>query len=52
MRHYGDLLLNRELEPDVIARLAGYMSQAQGSRDQRIRGVIQLIMTMPEFQLA
>ena len=52
VRHYGNLLLNRELEPDVIARLAGYMSQAQGSRDQRIRGVIQLIMTMPEFQLA
>ena len=51
VRHYGDLLLNKDLEPDVIARLAGYMSQAQGSRDQRIRGVIQLIMTMPEFQL-
>ncbi len=51
VRHYGDLLLNRELESDVIARLAGFMSQAQGNRDQRIRGVIQLIMTMPEFQL-
>jgi uncharacterized protein (DUF1800 family) len=51
VRHYGDLLLNRDLEPDVIARLAGYTSQAQGTRDQRIRGVIQLIMTMPEFQL-
>jgi uncharacterized protein (DUF1800 family) len=51
VRYYGDLLLNRELEPDVIARLAGFMSQAQGNRDQRIRGVIQLVMTMPEFQL-
>jgi uncharacterized protein (DUF1800 family) len=51
VRHYASLLLNRELEPDVIARLAGFMSQAQGNRDQRIRGVIQLIMAMPEFQL-
>lgn len=52
VRHYADLLLNRELEPDVTARLTGYMSQSQGGRGQRIRGVIQLIMTMPEFQLA
>ena len=51
VRHYANLLLNRELEPDVIARLVGFMSQAQGSRAQRIRGVIQLIMAMPEYQL-
>ncbi len=51
VRHYADLLLNRNLEPDVLSRLAGYFNQSQGTRDQRIRGVIQLIMTMPEFQL-
>jgi uncharacterized protein (DUF1800 family) len=51
VHHYGNLLLNNDLDPDVMARLANYISQAQGSRDQRIRGVIQLIMTMPEFQL-
>jgi len=51
VRHYVDLLLNRELEPDVTARLIGYFNEAQGSRGQRIRGVLQLIMTSPEFQL-
>jgi len=51
VRYYGNLLLNRELETDVVARLAGFMNQAQGNRDQRLRGVIQLIMAMPEFQL-
>ncbi len=51
VRHYADLLLNRELEPDVATRLTGYINQSQGSRGQRIRGVIQLMMTMPEFQL-
>ena len=51
VRYYGKLLLNKDLDPDVIARLAGFMSQAQGNRDQRIRGVVQLIMAMPEFQL-
>ena len=51
VRHYADLLLNRELEPDQIARLAAYMNEALGPRDQRIRGILQLIMTMPEFQL-
>lgn len=50
-RHYAELLLNRDLEPDAVARLTGYLNQSQGTRDQRIRGVIQLIMTMPEFQL-
>jgi uncharacterized protein (DUF1800 family) len=50
-RHYADLLLNRDLETDVMSRLTGYYNQSQGTRDQRIRGVIQLIMTMPEFQL-
>jgi hypothetical protein len=43
--------LNRDLEPDVLSRLAGYMNQSQGARDQRIRGVIQLILTMPDYQL-
>jgi uncharacterized protein (DUF1800 family) len=51
VRHYVNLLLNRELDPDVTARLTAYLSQSQGGRGQRIRGVIQLIMTSPEFQL-
>jgi uncharacterized protein (DUF1800 family) len=51
VRHYVDLLLNRELDPDVTTRLTQYLSQSQGGRVQRIRGVIQLIMTSPEFQL-
>jgi uncharacterized protein (DUF1800 family) len=51
VRHYVNLLLNRELDPDVTARLTQYLSQSQGGRGQRIRGVIQLIMMSPEFQL-
>ena len=51
VRHYVGLLLNRDLEPEVLARLAAYLNESQGSSGQRIRGVIQLIMTSPEFQL-
>ena len=51
VRYYGNLLLNRELEPDVVARLAGFMSRAQEIATSEFRGVIQLIKTMPEFQL-
>lgn len=51
VRHFADLLLNRELDSDVTARLVAFLNQSEGSREQRLRGVIQLVMTMPEFQL-
>jgi uncharacterized protein (DUF1800 family) len=51
VRHYASLLLNRDLEPEVESRLVGYLNQSLGNRDERIRGVLQLIMTMPEYQL-
>ena len=51
VRYYAELLLNRELKPDIVEHLTGYMKQSHGSRGQRIRGVIQLILLMPEFQL-
>ncbi|MBS0261792.1 MAG: DUF1800 domain-containing protein [Planctomycetes bacterium] len=51
VRYYADLLLNRDLEPEVAARLVDFFQQSQGSREQRLRGILQLIMTMPEFQL-
>lgn len=51
VRHFADLLLNRDLESDVTARLVAFLNQSEGSREQRLRGVVQLVMTMPEFQL-
>lgn len=51
VRHFADLLLNRDLASDVTSRLVGYLNQAEGNREQRARDIIQLIMTMPEYQL-
>ena len=51
VRHYVGLLLNRDLDAAVLARLGNYLRQADGSREQRFRGLIHLVMTMPEYQL-
>ena len=51
VRHYVDLLLNRDLDAAVLAHLGNYLRQADGSREQRFRGLIHLVMTMPEYQL-
>ncbi len=50
-RHYVELLLARDLEPASLGRLEAYLNEAGGGRGARIRGVIHLIMTMPEYQM-
>ena len=51
VRHYVDLLLARDLEAAMIRPLEDYLRRATGDRGQRIRGMIHLVMTMPEYQL-
>ena len=51
VRHFAELLLNQELLPDVESKLSHFLQQPLGSREQQLRGMIQVIMSMPEFQL-
>ena len=48
---FVELLLARELDDAAIGEMAGYLKEADGSRDVKCRGVVQLILSMPEFQL-
>jgi uncharacterized protein (DUF1800 family) len=52
IQSYVNLLLSRDLEPNAVSRLRQFLSQAEGSSDQRLRNVLQLILSMPEFQLS
>ena len=47
---YTELLLARDV-PETRARLEKYFTTASGSRDERLRGLLHLVMTLPEFQL-
>lgn len=49
-RHYAEWLLATVVEPAAAARLGGYLQKAPGDRAQAIRGMIHLVMTMPEYQ--
>ncbi|MFN0052851.1 MAG: DUF1800 family protein [Planctomycetales bacterium] len=51
VEHYVELLLNTPAEPALTASLTGALREMQGSYGQQLRGLVQLIMTMPEFQL-
>jgi uncharacterized protein (DUF1800 family) len=46
-----ELLLARDLDSEASQRLTDYVREARGEREERRRGLIHLIMTMPEFQL-
>ena len=48
---YTDLLLARDPAQAARARLVAYTKQAQGDGAARTRGLLHLIMTLPEFQL-
>lgn len=52
VQHYLQLLLSREVEALALERLTRYSAEASGDRSQRLRGLIYLIMAMPEFQLS
>ena len=49
--HYLDLLLANDAEPAARNRLAGFLKSAPGGRDEQLRGLIHLMMTMPDYQL-
>src|SRR6185436_3779112 len=47
IEHMAELLLARDAD---LSPAAIYYSKASGSRDDRARGALHLILTMPEFQ--
>ena len=49
--HYTDLLLARPPAPETRLRLESYAAASTGETADRIRGLLHLIMAMPEFQL-
>ncbi len=51
VRHYSNLLLASELSPEMQAHLEKPLRQSAGNKSQQIRGLIYLIMAMPEYQL-
>ena len=46
-----ELLLARDLNPDTAASLTDTVQQNNQSPDEQIRGLVHLIMTLPEYQL-
>jgi len=51
IHYFVGLLLARELQPAAIEQLREYMRGVKADRGNRLRGLIHLVMTMPEFQL-
>lgn len=61
LREFGDsrkfleaaieLLLARDIEPDTIASLDVVRQEIAGSVEDRQRGIVHMIMTLPEYQL-
>ena len=61
LREFGDsrafleaaieLLLARDIEPDTIAALDAVRQTLEGSVEDRQRGIVHMIMTLPEYQL-
>ncbi len=49
--YFTDLLLARDVERDSRERLINYLKKAKGDRSLRMRGLVHLIMSMPEHQL-
>jgi uncharacterized protein (DUF1800 family) len=50
LSYFADLLINRPLDADQVSRITSYAEQATGSADQKLRSLIQLLATMPEYQ--
>jgi uncharacterized protein (DUF1800 family) len=51
VEHYTDLLLARSIDAASTERLVRYVNEVDRRQDARSRGLIHLIMTMPEYQL-
>jgi hypothetical protein len=48
--YYFDLLLSRDV-PIARAAVEQYLSQSSGPLGERLRGMLHLLLTLPEFQL-
>jgi len=48
---YLELLLSSEVSPATRKDLTNYLRRAKGSDKEQTQGLVQLIMTMPEYQL-
>ena len=51
VRHYTNLLLARDIPAKSRQELTEYLREARGNRGPRIRGLIHLFLSMPEYQL-
>ncbi|MCH8173063.1 MAG: DUF1800 domain-containing protein [Proteobacteria bacterium] len=51
VRYYTDLLLSGDVDQASREQLIEYLRKAEGDRGSRSRGLIHLIMSMPEYQL-
>jgi hypothetical protein len=48
--YYNELLLARDV-PSARGAIEEYLAQATGPLDRRLRGVVHLLVTLPEFNL-
>jgi uncharacterized protein (DUF1800 family) len=48
--YYSELLLSRDV-PSAQTAIESYLKQASGRLSQQLRGVLHLLLTLPEFQL-
>ena len=48
---YARILLGRDPEPSLQQRLVDYFQKLQGQRETKVRHLIHLVMTLPEYQL-
>lgn len=48
---FVELLLARDIEPDVAVELHQFFRSQSGDADTRVRSLVQIIMQMPEYQL-
>lgn len=51
VHHYTDVLLAQNVKVSAMEKLIDYLERGTGGRFARIRGMIHLIMSMPEYQL-
>lgn len=49
---FSRLLLGRQVDADTRAELVEFVKSGEGDQSTRLRGLLHLIMTLPEYQLA
>jgi hypothetical protein len=51
VEYYVELLLSRDV-PSAQPAIEAYLAQASGPLGEQLRGVLHLLLTLPEFQMA